>query len=382
MPNASIPGPSAGRFEELDSLRAIAALGVICWHYVNAFKSAPFGHVLAPFYGRGLLMVDFFFVLSGFVLAKAFWTDGRSVKFGENLVARVARIYPLHLAMLIFVALLQWALVHRLNAPPFVYVNNDAYNFTLNLLLLNGSGLQNGYSFNAPSWSISTEMIVNVVFLALIVMPRKAASVAMTLVAAAAIATVAVRGVLNGTMAFGWIDNELVRTAAGFFVGVGTYALFRRIRPLPSIAADLVVVVVSAAAYVYMATPGITGKAGDFLLCLVGFPVLIIAVVHSRMVKAVLSTRPLVYLGALSYSIYLVHFPLQLSIHLADVSGLADPNYASRWFFVLFIGLVIAVAHVTYRAIEMPGKAAILRAFASRRSKPTRERAAADSSGS
>ena len=54
---------SAERFLELDSLRAIAAVGVIFWHYRYNFNAAPFDHVLAPFYSRGLLMVDFFFVL-------------------------------------------------------------------------------------------------------------------------------------------------------------------------------------------------------------------------------------------------------------------------------------------------------------------------------
>ena len=49
------------------------------------------------------------------------------------------------------------------------------------------------------------------------------------------------------------------------------------------------------------------------------FPALIIGAIHGRLVKWFLTLRPLIYLGTISYSIYLVHFPLQLAVHLASV---------------------------------------------------------------
>lgn len=352
---------SAGRFDELDSLRAIAALGVIGWHYVHAFGAAPFGHVLAPFYGRGLLMVDFFFVLSGFVLARAFWNDQRSPQFAENLKARVARIYPLHLVMLFAVVGMQAALSFGLGQEPFVYKHNTPYNFGLNILLLNGSGLQNGFSFNAPSWSISTEFLVNLAFLAMIVAPRRVAAGAMAVAGSLAAAAMVSRGLINATPAFGWIDNDLVRTAAGFFVGVAAHGIYRRVPPPPSILADLASIAIAAASFVYLAGYVGWGNTGDVLTCLVGFPILIVSVVHSRLVRAALSAKWIVYLGTISYSIYLVHFPLQLAVHILDVSGTYAPNYSSRWFFLGFISAVVLTASATYRLVELPGKVLALR---------------------
>ena len=131
--------------------------------------------LMAPFYRHGELLVDFFFVLSGFVLARAYWNDQRSATFANNVRERIARMYPLHFATLCAVAVMQWILVNRLASPPFVYLFNDTYDFALNLLLLNRTGLERGFSFNGPSWSISTEFVVNILFLAAIALPRNIA---------------------------------------------------------------------------------------------------------------------------------------------------------------------------------------------------------------
>lgn len=347
----------SGRLHELDSMRAIAALGVICWHYVNAFGSAPFGHVLAPFYGRGLLMVDFFFVLSGFVLTRAFWTERRAPQFLRNVQARVARMYPLHVATLCIVAVLQGYLVMRLAAAPFIYRYNDTYHFALNALLLNGSGLQQGFSFNAPAWSISTEFLVNVAFLGLIALPPKFARIGLALLGAVAIATMATRGLINGTRAFAFIDNDLVRTGAGFMVGVAAAAGQSRVRwSLPRWGNDLLALLIVASGSLYLASRGLWSNVGDLLLCFVGFPVLVLSVTGSAWLRSALRTRPLVYLGEISYSIYLMHFPLQLVLHVASLRMGFSLPVESRIFFAAFIGVVILVASFTHRFIELPGK--------------------------
>ncbi|MCO1384488.1 acyltransferase family protein [Burkholderia multivorans] len=76
------------RLHELDSLRGLAALGVVAWHYTNHMKASPLSFIFAPFYKHGLLMVDFFFVLSGYVLARAYWNETRSEQPIRNLGKR------------------------------------------------------------------------------------------------------------------------------------------------------------------------------------------------------------------------------------------------------------------------------------------------------
>jgi len=302
-------------------------------------------------------MVDFFFVLSGFVLTRAFWTESRSQNFGLNIWGRVARMYPLHFVTLCLAGGLQLLLVDHWGAAPFVYTHNDSYHFALNALLLNASGLESGFSFNAPSWSISTEFLVNVVFLALITAPKRTSMVLMTAIAAAAMGTLCYRGVINGTRAFSWLSNDVVRTAAGFFAGVFSERVYARwLTTKSSIFYDLGAIAVIIWTMIYLASQSLWCIAGDVSLCLLAFPALLLSVMLSRFVKRILQLRPLVYLGVISYSIYLVHFPLQLAFHIAQVSSLVSPNYASDWVFIAFIAAVVALASVTYRYIEMPSE--------------------------
>lgn len=343
------------RYRELDAMRAIAALGVICWHYVNTYHATPLGHVLAPFYGRGLLMVDFFFVLSGFVLGRAFWTETRAPLFANNIRSRIARLYPLHLCTLMVVAAMQWYLTAHLRRPPFIYANNDCYHLALNLVLLNSSGLEHGFSYNAPSWSISTEFLINILFLGFIATSRKTALWMVWLACAASVATMIVRGVINGTPAFGWISNDLVRTAAGFFVGVLTFRLHRLIGKRAPVAWDVASVALIAICLVYLAARK-WANLGDLLVCYIVYPATILSLIRSHFVRAMLCVRPMVYLGEISYSIYLVHFPLLLGIHLwSSVTGIDAPANSSI-YLVGFLLAVVVVAGLTYRWIEMPSR--------------------------
>lgn len=343
------------RYHELDAMRAIAALGVICWHYVNTYQAAPFGHVLAPFYKRGLLMVDFFFVLSGFVLARAFWTEARQSMLLANIRARIARIYPLHFVTLCLVGAMQWYLVHTMRQAPFAYQINDLYHFALNATLLNCSGLQRGFSFNAPSWSISTEFLVNLLFLAVISGPRRWVRPLLAVALAAAIATMAYRGVINGRPAFGWIDNDLVRTVAGFFIGVLTFRISESLGTQGSERRwDVVAGMLSIAAFWYLSS-GHWSNVGDMVLCYAIYPALIISIIRSGLIRSALRVRPMVYLGEISYSIYLVHFPLLLAIHLWSTgTGKAIPG-DSRVYFIAYLASVVLLASATYRWIETPG---------------------------
>ncbi|WP_460910054.1 acyltransferase family protein [Paraburkholderia jirisanensis] len=351
------------RLPELDSLRALAAIGVIGWHYTNHFNASPLANIMAPFYRHGLLLVDFFFVLSGFVLARTYWTDGRAGAFLINARDRIARIYPLHLAMLCVVATLQWVLVNRLHDPAFIYTFNDKRDFALNLLLLNRTGLERGFSYNAPSWSISTEFVANAVFLMSIVAPRKIASTIMAAIFVLSASIVIHNGLISNAVTTG-IDNDVFRTLVGFFLGVALHSFDRRVVARLRLKAGFcdVMSIASVFAFLYYCTKGNFTANSDLSIAAVCFPALIIGAMRGATVTALLRIRPLIYLGTISYSIYLVHFPLQLAIHLISVVLATKMPYANAFFLIGFMFATIALASITYRFIELPGKR-ILRKF-------------------
>ena len=346
------------RLHELDSLRALAAIGVVASHYASIFRAAPLPWLLTPFYQNGELLVDFFFVLSGFVLARTYWNDRRSVTFAKNIRERVARMYPLHLVTLCAMAGMQWILIHRLNSPPFVGLLNDTYHFVLNLLLLNRSGLERGHSFNFSSWSISTEFLVNIVFFAVLALPRNIGRAGLfALLTLFAVLLAAPKGSLNGFIAPG-TANDIVRTIIGFCCGIALHRAHSHWSPRINLnrgVADGLAVAAVAAFICYNPKGELAGLLHPVVV-MICFPALIVGAIHGRIVQRVLTLPPLVYLGTISYSIYLVHFPLQLASHLASVAFLIQMPYDSPFFLMGFFLAVIGLASVAYRLIEVPGK--------------------------
>src|SRR5437899_2287510 len=149
---------TTNRFEALDGWRGVCASLVVLFHF----------HGHSPIYSSGLvrgsyLFVDFFFVLSGFVIAYNYARrlgDWPGVK--RFLILRCGRVYPLHLFMLMcFVAYETLRLAEKPDA--FTGPNSPAA-VVSNVLLLQSMGVHDHLTWNGPSWSISTEWWTYVVF--------------------------------------------------------------------------------------------------------------------------------------------------------------------------------------------------------------------------
>ena len=149
--------PSKTRGGALDALRFVAALFVVVFHFGS---SAPIElQSMHGFLGRGYLATDFFLILSGFVLAKAYGAGvaSRKVSLVRFWLKRLARCYPTHvitLAMLVVMVLAAgWLGVAQTNEGRF-----DLSGLPAQILLLHAFGLGGGH-WNIPSWTISTLLI-------------------------------------------------------------------------------------------------------------------------------------------------------------------------------------------------------------------------------
>jgi peptidoglycan/LPS O-acetylase OafA/YrhL len=376
MKDGTIGGPatpntvaisSGGRIHELDALRGIAALGVVVWHYGAHFGSMPFRLALFPFYNAGFLFVDFFFVLSGYVIARAFWREPRQSRLGANIVARLARMYPLHLLTLLLVAILLACLPVTAQDPDFVQPANDAWHFLLNLLLLNQSGLQDGWSFNTPAWSISTEFIVNVAFLSFIYLDTRGRllSIILAATAAAAMLVLSPRPYIDGQFAFGWLDVNLLRCSLGFTVGIAVYWLAHRLGAARVLARHPLLCTAGgtaslAALFGVMILSGRHPPLFHYVVSIAMASGCVLWVPFAPALRSALRVKPLTYLGDISYSTYLVHYPLQLAIYLAGALGLVRLDFSSPITFIGFIAAVIVISAATHRFIEMPGQKRLL----------------------
>ena len=157
----------------LTPLRGIAALLTVVYH-VDLFLSIFFGGQLIDNKKSSLLthmyvMVDFFFVLSGFILCYVYAqnfknsVDGHSFK--KFTIARFARVYPLHLFSLLLTTLFLF-LLHQWGAKvgPVIDGENSFYSFITNLFLLQSMNLHKWFTFTHASWSISTEWWMYMLF--------------------------------------------------------------------------------------------------------------------------------------------------------------------------------------------------------------------------
>jgi peptidoglycan/LPS O-acetylase OafA/YrhL len=360
----STPGrPRQIRYRELDALRGFAALGIVFWHYRAHFLATPLPQLFEPFYRAGFYCVDFFFVLSGVVLARAYLTEPRRHDLAGNLVRRLARIYPLHLATLIAVALLHWILVGVMHqSPPSVMQHNDLYHLFLNLTLSNYIGLQRGMSFNAPSWSISTEVYANLIFFLLIRVRRiRLDAVFLGLVV---ISVLLIAGLGNGRLDRSGtvlrVQVDLIRTILGFFTGVLLYVwvIAGRDSARGFFADGLFVLTLVLLIFGALGGFGSVPYA-QLAAVFLGFPLLIVTAIRSRVTGRLLRLTPFTALGDISYSLYLIHFPVQILCYLVISAQLVRIDFSRPPSLFLYLALCLGLAALSHRLLEVPAQARI-----------------------
>jgi peptidoglycan/LPS O-acetylase OafA/YrhL len=273
------------RFEVLDGLRGIAALVVVVLHVPPyLFKTVAPG---------ADLMVDFFFALSGFVLAHAYADRLQTMNPVEFMVRRLLRLWPLYmLGTLLGVAVglaTGWgsfairALGYAVFMAPMVSQPGRELMFPLDL----------------AAWSLFFELVANLVF---VLVGRRLTDPVLCVLIAAGLALWAVSGFqLEGAVLNEW-PIGLGRVTFGFFAGVGVYRLWKA-RPSPRIPAFACVLAL-ASILVMPAMPGI-------LLC----PVLVY--VGASAVANGWTRTACIQLGAASYGFYVLHVPLSRAIDLA-----------------------------------------------------------------
>src|ERR1700677_3749883 len=208
----------------LDSLRGIAALFIVIMH----FGPAP---GIQKVFANAYLMVDLFFVLSGFTICYAYHDRLQTVVQVRRFIwLRFWRLYPIHFAMLTYFVGIELA---KPVASLFMPVYHPAFSLggwrdvAANVLLLQSFNLTNSVSFNGPSWSISAEFYVYLLFACIACLLRRRTNAWWTSLVIFSIAIVALalfNPQIDWTFDYGW-----VRGVAGFFGGVLTFRIYQKL---------------------------------------------------------------------------------------------------------------------------------------------------------
>lgn len=349
------------RFYLLDALRGIAALIVVFRHYHHFFmlpgQTSPAGDIavqqplypaLRLFYDHGDFAVPFFWVISGFVLAHGYGATSATTR--TFFVARMARLYPLHILTLVVVALLQLGAQARYGASLF-FANNDASSFLLHLAFASDWGFTPGRTFNAPIWSVSVEVLIYAAFWAVHGPLLRRGALYPAILALAFLALTAVTP-----------DLSIGPCGYFFFIGSALYCVFSAFRTNRlAIAAALPVGLLGAAA---MTLPHKIAMA-------VGAPLLFAALVLlATLLEGAWSQRhraSLSFVGDTTYGAYLWHVPLQMTIYLlvSDAAALAR----SPLFLIAYICAVITLARLSFSWFERPMRTVLRERFGTPRNR-------------
>jgi peptidoglycan/LPS O-acetylase OafA/YrhL len=370
------------RFRALDGWRGVCAVLVALFHL--PVKSTITG---LPFFTNAWLFVDFFFVLSGFVIAHAY--GGRVADASDAAVfavKRIGRLWPLHVAVLACMVAMEFARFTLLgwygavNRAPFTGGSSIPL-IVQNLFLVQAVRPEPMMSWNAPSWSISVEFWAYVLF-AIVALASARRAAALKAIIAIGAGVVVWRCSNDGMDVVAWLG--FFRCFFGFFTGQLLYQLFARPRSLAwqrrwSAGGATILELFGIACVVAFVSLVHRSDAS------IAAPLLFAAVIYvfapeRGAVSRLMRTRVFDRLGRFSYSIYMVHMlviaaslaVIRLTERIAhvrmmtvEVDGSGSPvtlidfggEVAMLCLAVAILGAVVTVSAATWRWIEQPGQA-------------------------
>ncbi len=343
--------PDAANIKPLTALRFFAAFWVVMYHYWPNLSAA-----LPPaIIGKGYLGVEAFFTLSGFILCHVYLQGfgAGTFRYGDFLWNRMARVYPLHLVTLVGVGLMAAAA-----GLAGIAVDHNMLAWSAlpaNLLLVQAWGFAPLAGWNHPSWSISAEWFAYLSFpiFALAAWrlrdrPRVAVCLALALIAALYPAFQALAGfpLTEATIRWGFL-----RIVPCFAYGCALHALWRsgavtgRFSGLAACFAGAAVLLA-----VHFGAPDqiIVMTLGGLIVTLAGM-----AAAGSRFA----TQAPLVYLGEISYSTYMICIPWKIlagnaAARLLKIEGEQLPLYA--WLAIVLA--LVPLSAMSYHLIEKPAR--------------------------
>lgn len=341
------------RYELLDGLRGVAAVLVIWYHFFEGFATSPTDQMM----NHGYLAVDFFFVLSGFVIGYAYddrWRRGMTP--WRFMLRRIIRLHPMVILAVVLGALsflIQGSV--KWDGTP-VPVSMLLLSLLLGLFMIPvfpGAGAEvrgNGEMFplNGPSWSLFFEYIGSILYA--VILHRLSVKWLRSVVIVSGIGLAACAlGNMSGawhlgvgwSMADGGFIGGFLRLSFSFSVGLLLSRTFkpRRIAGAFWICAALIAVLM-ACPYVGGSEPSVWNGIYDSVCTLFVFPAIVYIGACGTTTDS-FSTSVCDFLGRLSYPVYIIHYPVMYMFYAwVWANGLTFPT-AWPVCVGLFIGIIL-----------------------------------------
>jgi peptidoglycan/LPS O-acetylase OafA/YrhL len=382
---------SVSYLSNLTPLRGIAALLTVIFHVDLMIGGG--GDMLLKFkdsflINRMYLMVDFFFILSGFIMLHVYgqWFKDSITgsAFKRFTIARFARVYPLHFFTLIYCVLLKLIFMAAGGDShnPMDLISNNFWAIPSHLLLIHSMNVNEWFTWNNASWSISTEWWMYMLFPFLVKPFSKLNSVGRVGIVLACfvgylIITFWIVPIVTipASIPFTRVKPEsmsinvayqygFLRCLFGFVLGMMMYQGYNEgfARKFFGNGYTIIALTFGLLLCFHFAVPDVFSVSF--------FPVILLSAAYgSQGMNAFFNTKALQRLGDWSFSIYLVHQPLISTIGtIIEMQGIGKPfvpptgpppkmDIMTGWIVCMaFIAFTLFVSYLTYRFVELPAR--------------------------
>ncbi len=370
------------RYEILDGLRGVAAMIVVIFHLFETYSSGPVDQII----NHGYLAVDFFFLLSGFVIGYAYDDRWGKMSTWEFFKRRLVRLHPM-----VIMGSVVGALLFYFGASGDFPLIAQAPWWAVALLTLLGCtmipaltgwdirGWSESYPINGPAWSLMWEYLANILYALFIRHFSK--TLLAVFVACSAFLTLDltlnfdVFGLLEArhdaayTVIGGWnltpeqLYIGITRLLYPFFCGL----LLSRIGKMPSVRGGFWWCSLLVAALLVLPRIGGTEHMWqnglyDASCILLLFPLIVLLGAGSKVTDK-RTTAVCTFLGEISYPLYITHYPL-IYMQMAWASQHPDTPLGTHIFVGVALFLVsIGVAWASLRLYDLPVRAWLQKKF-------------------
>lgn len=366
-------------FHALDGVRGLLALLIAVYHTV--WRSNLGQNSLL---NNGPAVVDIFFVLSGFIMYRLYCDKLTNAEDALSYMKkRFARIYPLHLAMLLVMVVFASLRVvaHVIGIAnyeqgeilPFgTGAAETMSSFFGHLTLTHSMGVFDQLSYNVPSWSISAEFFAYLTFAVTMVLFRPKKGSHILFICAGICLTYYSLAQVKPDLNINY-DLGFVRCLAGFFTGVVTAWVLQSAYPKfkggQANGFNLIATLIEIGAVCTMLL-FISQASGtqQFFIAPFAFVFVFIFALGKGSVSKCLSGPICRYLGKISYSIYMVHFLIAIIFGVIAeqiIPKVLGADFAGNLMIgnglvLVYLAVVLFVSHFTYHQIEVRGRKAVL----------------------
>ena len=354
---------SKRHYEILDGLRGVAAITVVVFHVLEIFSG---GSHLKMMINHGYLAVDFFFVLSGFVIGYAYDDRWNNLSLKEFFKRRLIRLHPM-----IIIGMLVGAIAFYFTASPDLFPNvAQTPVWKLIVIMLIGftlipvpvsmdiRGWWEMHPLNGPAWTLFFEYVANILYALFIRKFSNTALFILVLVSGVALAHFSITGP-NGDVIGGWSFNVeqlkigFTRLMYPFFAGLLLSRVFKPMR------INNAFIWCSLLLLVVLSIPRVGGEDRlwlngiyDAATIIFIFP-LIVYLGASGEIKNKITGSICKFLGDISYPIYITHFPLAYIFYAWVVNNKVPLEEAWPYGAVVVVAS-IALAYASLKLYDIP----------------------------